>query len=175
MHVIARRALTRLLSAQRHGNTRAVHPLLPDEDAPEDSPLTYEFREQLNVPATLYKARAVPCAPSRAVWASQRVVARVSRLEKNPRTKCIRAPCRLLTRPRALRASQAKGGNGRAHPGFQSKPLLLTLLEVDQSGRGADEVGTITLNLAEFANAGMGTPHERALLVSLKPGVNMGA
>ena len=126
------------------------------------------------MPATLYKARAVRGAASRAVGPSQRVAARVSRLEK-PSRECIRGPRRLLTRARPLRAAQAKGGNGRAHPGFQAKPLLLTLLEVDQSGRGADEVGTITLNLAEFANAGMGTPHERALLVSLKPGVNMGA
>jgi hypothetical protein len=46
------------LRAQRHGNTRAVHPLLPDDDEPEGAPLTYEFREQLHLPATLYKARA---------------------------------------------------------------------------------------------------------------------
>ena len=45
---------------QRHGNTRAVHPLYPDDDEPEDAPLTYEFKEQLHVPATLYKARGAP-------------------------------------------------------------------------------------------------------------------
>lgn len=51
------------LRAQRHGNTRAVHPLFPEEDEPEGAPLTYEFKEQLHVPATLYKARAAPRRP----------------------------------------------------------------------------------------------------------------
>ena len=73
------------------------------------------------------------------------------------------------------RGSQEKGGGGRGHAGFKAKALLLTLLEVDQSGRGADEVGTDSLNLAEFANAGPGAQHERTLLISLKPGVSVGA
>ena len=53
-------ALTRQFRAQRHGNTRAVHPLLPAEDEAEGSPHVYEFKEQLHVPATLYKARQPP-------------------------------------------------------------------------------------------------------------------
>ena len=87
--------------------------------------------------------------------------------------RCGAAADALRLRPRA-RALQEKGG-GHGHAGFKAKALLLTLLEVDQSGRGADEVGTITLNLAEFANAGPVGQHERTLPISLKPGVSTGA
>ena len=84
-------------------------------------------------------------------------------------------PADALCSPYVARAPQEKAGVGREHAGFKANTLLLTLLEVDQSGRGADEVGTISLNLAEFASAGPGAEHERTLMISLKPGVSGGA
>ncbi len=50
------------------------------------------------------------------------------------------------------RATTQETASGRGHAGFANKTLVLTLLEVDPTGKSALEVGTVSLNLAEFAN-----------------------
>jgi hypothetical protein len=73
-------------------------------------------------------------------------------------------------RRRALSHAQEKPkGGARGHAGFSSKALLLTLLEVDPSGKSAAEVGTVQLNLADFASTDPSARVQRTLPVQLKP------
>ena len=61
---------------------------------------------------------------------------------------------------------QEKSKSKAGHAGFGAKTLDLTLLEVAPSGKNATEVGTVTLNLADFATTDPSAQATRALPVS---------
>jgi hypothetical protein len=64
-----------------------------------------------------------------------------------------------------------KGGAPRGHAGFTAKLVVLTLLEVDQTGKSASDVGTVTLNLADCASADPTAQTVRLLPLTALPGV----
>ncbi len=55
---------------------------------------------------------------------------------------------------------------------FGSKMLTVTLLEVDPTGKSALDVGSVQLDLAQFASADPSATTTRALMFTLAPGIS---
>lgn len=130
-----RDSLLALLGAQRTGTTK---PVLGADDPTARTPggkgfhLKFAFNDTITFPVTLYKVRLSvrPCAAA---------VAARSRARHSSSAH------------RQLASLPAQEGDSPAK--YAKKSVTLTVVEsVDVSGRNPTEVGTIVLNLADFAS-----------------------
>ena len=162
--------LSRASPPQRFGVSRAVHPRLEDA-APRGAPLTYEFDDTLVVPATLYKARTGAVTERaqrryRGAFEYGLVPARVHCCAPVARHALTDFLCLCTAVPLASQSTASSRGGVRSR--FGSKELVLTLLEVDPSGKSAVDVGTLTLDLGQLVDTEAAT---KTLAVVPLPGV----